>query len=122
QAVGTAVGVAVQLAGAALDRLARLRQRAEGALVRRQLDDALEPELALDLLDRLARLVRDEIVEGRLEEAVRDLRNPAHGADSSAQVSKAGFCWIRKRRERPRLARRPPALPDPARLDRRSSR
>jgi hypothetical protein len=39
----------------------------------------LEPELALHLLDRLARFVRDEVVDGGLEEAVGDLRErPGH--------------------------------------------
>ena len=88
QAIGAAVGVAVQLVGATLDRLARPRERPERPFVRRQLDDALEPELALDLLDRLPRLVRDEVVDGGLEEAVRDLRKrPGHGAYATARAA-----------------------------------
>ena len=38
---------------------------------------ALEPELALDLLDGLPRLIRNEIVDRGSEEAVRDLRERA---------------------------------------------
>ena len=83
--VRAAVGVAVELSGAALDRLARLRERAERPLVGGELDHALEPELALNLLDGLARLVGNEVLYGRREEAVRDLRKRAgHGSDSSA--------------------------------------
>ena len=61
QAVRAAVRVAVQARRrSAADRLERLRERAERPFVRGELDDALEPELALHLLDRLARLVRDD--------------------------------------------------------------
>src|SRR5439155_11815577 len=73
QAVGAAVGVAVQLLGAPRERLERGRERPERALVRRQLDDTLEPELALHLLDRLAGLVGNDVANGRLEERIRDL-------------------------------------------------
>ena len=59
QAVRAAVGIAVQLGGARSHRLERCGKRAERPFVRRQLDDPLEPELALDLFDRLARLVGD---------------------------------------------------------------
>ena len=59
QAVGAAVRVAVQLP---LDARAIASSAAgnggNGPFVRGELDDALEPELALDVLDRLARLVR----------------------------------------------------------------
>ena len=58
--VRAAVRVAVQLERGTRDRLLRARERAVRALVRRELDDALEAQLALDLLDRLPRLVRDE--------------------------------------------------------------
>src|SRR5207237_5085392 len=74
--VGATVRVAVQLGRAPLDRLARGRERPERAFVRGKLDDALEPELALHLLDRLARLVRNEIVDRGREEAVRNLGEP----------------------------------------------
>ncbi len=60
QPVRPAVGVAVQLADRALERLDRGRKGAELPFVRGELDDPLEPELALDLLDRLPRLVRNE--------------------------------------------------------------
>ena len=80
--VGATVRVAVQLGRAPLDRLARLREGAVRALVRGELDDALEPELPLHLLDRLAGLVGDEIVDRRREEAVRDLGEaPGHGIE-----------------------------------------
>ena len=51
--VCTAVRIAVQLWDAALDGLARLGKRPEGPLVRGKLDHPVEPELALDFLDRL---------------------------------------------------------------------
>ena len=63
-----AVGIAVERAGVALHGLERSRKRAPGPLVRGELDDALEPELALYLLLRLARLVRNEPVESRTKE------------------------------------------------------
>ena len=52
-------GIAVQLARAALHRLERRRERRKRPLVRGELDDTLEPELALHGFDRLARLVRE---------------------------------------------------------------
>jgi hypothetical protein len=54
-----AVGISIQLAACALERLERRRERPERALVRRELDDPLQAELALYLLDRLPRLVRN---------------------------------------------------------------
>ena len=63
QQIGAPVRVVVQLGQAALDRLDCLRERPEVALVGAELDDAVEAELALDLLDRLAGLVGDEAVE-----------------------------------------------------------
>ena len=63
-----AVGIAVEPAGAPLHRLQRGRERAPRALVRRELDDAIEAELALDLLLRLPRLVRNQAVECGAEE------------------------------------------------------
>ena len=79
QPVGAAVRVAVELLDLAPQRLERLRERPERPLVRRELDHPLEPELALHLLDRLPRLVRNEIPDGRLEERIGDLRE-AHRA------------------------------------------
>src|SRR5207237_5432511 len=73
QAVPAAVRVAVQLVAGPRERLARGRERAERPLVRGELDDTLEPELALDLLYRLPRLVRDEVGERPAEEALLDL-------------------------------------------------
>jgi hypothetical protein len=73
EAVGTAVGVAVQLRGRTRDRLERGREGAERSLVRGELDDQVEPELALDLLHGLAGLVWDEIANRGSEEAVGDL-------------------------------------------------
>jgi hypothetical protein len=63
-----AVGVAVQLAGTTLESHERGRERPERPLVRRQFHDALETELALDLLDRLAGLVRHEVLDRATEE------------------------------------------------------
>ena len=59
-AEAAAVRVAVELRDRALDRLDRAGERPERPLVEAELDDPLEPQLALDLLDGLARLVRDE--------------------------------------------------------------
>ena len=79
---GAAVGIAVQAARLPLDRLQRRRERPERPLVRRELDDALEAELALHLLDRLSGLVWHEILHRRLEERVGDLRE-AHASTLS---------------------------------------
>src|SRR5256885_3986758 len=67
--VSPTVRIAVQLTRRALQRLERLWKRPEGSLVRRELDDALEPQLALDLFDRLPRLVRDDVLERGPEQA-----------------------------------------------------
>src|SRR5205823_10921777 len=86
--VGAAVRVAVQLGRAPLDRLARFRERPERAFVRGELDDSVEPELALHLLDRLARLVRNEVVDRRREEAVRDLgKPPGHESNLTSRAA-----------------------------------
>ena len=74
QAVGAAVRVPVQVPRLARERLERLGKRPVRPLVRGELDHPLEPELALHLLDRLPRLVRNEIPHGRLEERIRKLR------------------------------------------------
>ena len=58
-----AVRVAVQAGRAELERLERRGEGAELALVGGELDHPLEAQLALNLLDGLARLVRDEPCE-----------------------------------------------------------
>jgi hypothetical protein len=63
-----AVGVAMHAAERIAQRGHRLRRGAEGALVRGQLDRALDAELALELLERLARLVRSERADVRLHQ------------------------------------------------------
>ena len=68
EAPGAAVRVAVELERRARDRLLRLREGTVRPLVRGELDDALEAELALHLLDRLARLVRNEPRERRADQ------------------------------------------------------
>src|SRR5262249_11271350 len=64
------VRIPVQLGGRAGHRVERLGERAVRAFVRRELDDTLETELALDLLDPLPGLVRDERGKLRPEKAV----------------------------------------------------
>jgi hypothetical protein len=77
--VCAAVGIAVQLERRTLERLESCRERPVRTFVRRQLDDALEPELSLDLLDRLPRLIRDEPGERRAEKALVDApEGPGH--------------------------------------------
>jgi hypothetical protein len=85
QAVRAAVRVAVQLTAHAFQCLERSRHGPERPLVRGQLDHALEAELALDLLDRLARLVRNDPCHRRSEEAVGDLRE-RHGKRAYSTV------------------------------------
>ena len=51
------------------NRLHGLRRRSEGILVRSELDGALDPELALELLDRLAGLVGFELGDVGLDES-----------------------------------------------------
>ena len=70
QPVGAAVGIAVQLRARPLDRGDSSGERAVDSFVRRELDDAVEAELALHLLDRFAGLVRDERRQRRPQEAV----------------------------------------------------
>jgi Lon protease-like protein len=72
EAVGAAVGIAVQLGRPSRDRLESLGERPELALVGGELDDAVKAELALYLLDRLPRLVRDQRAEGGTEEGLVD--------------------------------------------------
>ena len=64
------VGIAVHALRRGSDRLDRLRRRSQRILVRGELDRALNPELALELLDRLARLVRLELGDVRLHESL----------------------------------------------------
>src|SRR5207237_7102354 len=87
--IPAAVRVAVELRRRALHRLERRGEWAERALVGGELDDALESQLALDLLDRLAGLVRDEVPESGVEECVRE--RPARSAGLSSRVS-TGHC------------------------------
>src|SRR5262249_40123924 len=68
QPVDAAVGVAVELACGALHRLERSPGRWERPFVRGELDDPLEPELALDVLDRLARLVGQQRLDRGTDE------------------------------------------------------
>src|SRR5205807_5803910 len=75
QPVGAAVGVAVQLPRRALHRGERLWERAQRSLVRGELDDTFEPELPLNLLDRLARLVRNQARERGPDEPGRNVRH-----------------------------------------------
>ena len=69
QTVRAPVRVAVQVTGGALQCLERLRERPERSFVRGEFDHALEPELALNLFDRLARLVGDDPCELGPQEA-----------------------------------------------------
>jgi hypothetical protein len=60
QLVARTIGIAVDVRGLRAHRLHGLRGRTERVLVRGQLDRAADAELALQLLDRLARLIRLE--------------------------------------------------------------
>ena len=94
QPVAAAVRIAVQLADAARERLLGGRERAERAFVRRELDDALEPELALDVLDRLPGLIRRQGANAGAEE----------GVAGTARAAAVGACCHRADpSERPRL-------------------
>jgi hypothetical protein len=66
--VAAAVGIPVRLGERTLDRLDRGGERAERPLVGRELDDPLEPELALHGLHGFAGLVRHEAVERRADQ------------------------------------------------------
>ncbi len=79
-----AVRVAIQLERRPRDRFLRGRERPVRPLVRRELDDAVEPELALNLLDRLAGLVRNEPVERGTDE------RPVAAGAALAHVAGAG--------------------------------
>ena len=70
QPVRASVGIAVQLRRDTCHRLQRLGEGTVGPFVRRELDDARKPELALHFLDRLAGLVRNERRQLLPQEAV----------------------------------------------------
>ncbi len=82
QSVRASVRVPVELGREPRQGLESLRKRAVGALVRSELDHPVEAELALDLLDRLARLVGHEVPHRGLEETVGDLGQRGHGGNS----------------------------------------
>src|SRR4051794_12164051 len=82
QRVRAAVGIAVQLVCLALERLERRRKRPVRSFVRRELDHAVEAKLALHLLDRLARLVRDELGDRTAEKS----RSAHTGGSSSSEL------------------------------------
>ena len=69
QPVGARVGVAVEIVGLGLENLAGNREGPEGTLVGGKLGDTGYPELALDLLDRLAGFVRCDRLQGGPDEA-----------------------------------------------------
>ena len=68
QPVGAAVRVAVQARRGLLHRGERGRERRERALVGGELDDVVEAELALDVLDRLAGLIRRQRLDRGADE------------------------------------------------------
>jgi hypothetical protein len=68
EAVGASVRVAVQLGDPTLQRLSRPGERPELALVRGELHDTVEAELALHLLDGFSGLVRNEVCDRGAEE------------------------------------------------------
>ena len=82
QSVRASVRVPVELGREPRQGVESLRKRAVWALVRSELDHTLEAELALDLLDRLARLVGHEVSHRGLEETVGDLGQRGHGGNS----------------------------------------
>src|SRR5205085_8297419 len=69
QSVRAAVGIPVEVACGSFHCFESGRKRPERSLVRRELDDTLQAELALDFLHRLARLVRNEFRQRRADEA-----------------------------------------------------
>ncbi len=73
EAVSAAVGVTVQIGRGARDRFEGGRERAERPFVRGELDNPVEPELALDLLHGLTGLVGHEVANRGSEEAVGDV-------------------------------------------------
>ena len=83
EAIRAPVGIAIQLTGGTLQGFERLRERAERPFVGRELDDSFEPELALHLFDRLARLVGDDPCEHGPEKAGGNVRHYEPGVVSS---------------------------------------
>ena len=84
---GPAVRIPVKLERRARDRLPGSRKRPERALVGRELDDALEPLLALDFLYGLAGLVGNEPGDGTADHRRIDVAGPtthAAGRGSAA--------------------------------------
>ena len=85
QGVRTPVRVAVQLSGAALDRLEGSGKRAERPFVRRELHDPREPELPLHILDGLPGLVRRQALDAGPEERLAGIEGrSAHRRDPIA--------------------------------------
>jgi hypothetical protein len=72
QAVEAPVRVAIQVADAARQSVGRGRERPVRPLVRRELDDTLEPQLAPHVAGRLSGLVGHDPFERRLEEGLGD--------------------------------------------------
>ena len=79
QLVAGAVGVSIQLVQRRLDCLDRARRRPQRILVRRQLHRIVDSELALQLLNRLARLVGSKRGDGRENEILCFDQNRVNG-------------------------------------------
>ena len=73
QPVDATVGVAVELGCGARERFEGGRERAQRPLVGRELDDPVEPELALHVFHWLARLVGGQPVDARPEEGIAQI-------------------------------------------------
>jgi hypothetical protein len=104
---GAAVGIAVQVGNRTRHRLLRGGERAERPFVRRELDHTLEPELALDVLDGLARLIRREPGDRRAKEISAYLGPTLHGRDPTVARPRQGRC-NRGRAGGARCSRPPP--------------
>ncbi len=74
KAVRAAIGIAVQLACGAFQRLAGGVKRPERPFVRRELDDAVETVFALAFLDRFPRLVGRQRCDARPKERTHSVR------------------------------------------------
>src|SRR5262249_24405607 len=88
QVEGRAVGVAVQIAERRRDRGEGLGRRAERVLVRRELDRAVDAELALELLDRHPGGIRGERPEPVRNEAaqIHGFTSPGRGRIGAEQL------------------------------------